>query len=50
MQTVANGWVHDTDIPPTVTASQVRLKVGYAALRDNIMTTANCIHRIQIHK
>ena len=48
--TMANGWVHDTYTPPTVTMSQLRLHARYAASKQSIMTTANCFHRIQIHK
>ena len=47
---MASGWVHDTYTPATVTSSQLRLQAGYAASRDSIMPTANCINRIQIHK
>ena len=50
MQAMAKGWVHDTYTPPTVTPSQLRLQAGHVASRDTIMTTANCINRIWIHK
>ena len=47
---MANGWVHITYTPPTVTTSQPRLQAGYAASRDSIMTAANCINRIRTPK
>ena len=50
MQTMVNGWVHDTYIPPTVTVPELSVQAGYATSMDGIITTANCINRIRIHK